>query len=203
MAEEADSSQDCLGAESGSKEDTINKEDKASVLLQNGSNKRDHSDHRSDSSPFTENSESSKDEEGNKRAKSDRKKQEDAVASGSNGSNSRQSSQRNYRPRLIESSSSGDETNTLCELGPGKPPSHKSLVSTDKDKDSKANAPPDSTSEMGDTSADTSRDTETDHMEPTSPSAMETGSAASGNTDNDNTGSATMQVYYQLGALRS
>ena len=98
---------------------------------------------------------------------------------------------RNYRPKRPPSSttSSDDDERTVCDSKEDRPSNTSDKNCSDSVRRNATiitSAPSEE-----DTSADTSRDTETDHieLEPASPSAMETGSAASNATSNDTTGS--------------
>lgn len=187
MAEEAETSLTNLSEACCTKDDS-------DTVVQNGNNKREHNDSKEDLSIPIERSEIS-DEEASKKVKSenDRKDGESSVVFGRRARRSR-----SYRTRVIESDSDDDGDNTLCERGASSVNDRTTNDTGDtlisKSITTITTGP---ASEMDETSADTSRDTETDHMEPTSPSAMETGSAASGNTDNDGTGK-TCKLQYNI-----
>lgn len=161
-------------------------------LGQNGGNKREHSDCKDDLDPPSDKSEHS-DEEGNKKVKSENVKKdgETSVPCGSKGRRWKTF----CRPVLIGSSSEAETDNTVCEKGV-------SSASDRRTSDTGDTLVPRSIttitsgagSEMDDTSADTGRDTETDHVESASPSAMKTGSVASGSTDNDGTGKKILRL---------
>lgn len=177
MAEEAETSLTNLSEACCTKDDS-------DTVVQNGNNKREHNDSKEDLSIPIERSEIS-DEEASKKVKSENDKK-DGESSVIFGRRARRS--RSYRTRVIESDSDDDGDNTLCERGASSVNDRTTNDTGDtlisKSITTITTGP---ASEMDETSADTSRDTETDHIEPTSPSAMETGSAASGNTDNDGT----------------
>ncbi|XP_064085882.1 uncharacterized protein LOC135201002 [Macrobrachium nipponense] len=102
------------------------------------------------------------------------------------------SRQRNYRPKRPPStSSSSSDERTVCDSKEDRPVkiSEKKTNSATNDIGKNATVITSAPSEE-ETSADTSRDTETDHVEiePASPSSMETGSGASAATSNDVTG---------------
>ncbi|XP_042229782.1 DDB1- and CUL4-associated factor 8-like isoform X1 [Homarus americanus] len=178
MAEEAETYFKNLGGGA-----CCTKED-SDTVVQNGGNKREHKESKEDLSIPSERSEVS-DEEGNKKVKSENDKK-DGETSGAFSSKGKRR-QRSYRTRLIESDSDDETDNTLCERGASNATNRKISDTGDTLISRSVTTITSGPSEMDDTSADTSRDTETDHMEPTSLSAMETGSAASGNTDNDGT----------------
>ncbi|XP_068203156.1 DDB1- and CUL4-associated factor 8-like isoform X3 [Palaemon carinicauda] len=104
------------------------------------------------------------------------------------GAKSRQRIYRPKRPPSTSSSSSSDDERTVCDSNEEKPlkSSEKKTNSGTNDVRKNATIITSAPSEE-ETSADTSRDTETDHveLEPASPSSMETGSGASAATSNE------------------
>lgn len=165
--------------------DACCKKEDGDSLGQNGGNKREHSDCKDDLDPPSDKSEQS-DEEGNKKVKS-----ENVIKDGETsvpcGSKSRRW-QSFCRPRVTGSSSEAETDNNVCENGVSNSCEKKTDDTGDvlvpRSVTTVTSAPG---SEMDDTSVDTGRDTETDHVESASPSAVKTGSVASGSTDNDGT----------------
>lgn len=172
MAEGSEASIDDLGAEQNCSKDDSSP----------GSNKRDQGVKNEENNMAVDKSDM---EEENSKVKADIDKN-NGESSGFTGKAIKYR-QRNYRPkRPPSSSSSSSDERTVCDND----------KEDSKTSENKSNSNPvrknatiitSTTSDMDDTSAETSRDTETDHVEPTSPSAMETGSGASIATDNDAT----------------